>query len=107
MITVARQLPRNSRISAAVRPAAIRASRSTPEIAARTNTDWSNRARMVMSGGSSFDALGSVCFSCSTMRSVEAEPVLMIDISTPRAPSRRTILVCGEKPSRTWAISPR
>jgi hypothetical protein len=39
MIRVLRQLPRNSRIMAAVRQAAISASRTTPPIAARTNKD--------------------------------------------------------------------
>ena len=41
MINVLRQLPRNSRIKSPVSAPAIRASRTTPEIAARTNTDWS------------------------------------------------------------------
>ena len=36
-----------------------------------------------------------------------AEPVLSTDRSAPRSPSRRTILVCGEKPSRTCATSRR
>ena len=39
MITVLRQLPRNTRIISAVSAAAMTASRSTPWIAARTNTD--------------------------------------------------------------------
>lgn len=39
MISVARQLPRNSRIINAVRHAAISASRTTPWTAAFTNTD--------------------------------------------------------------------
>ena len=39
MISVLRQLPRNSRIMSAVRHAAISASRTTPLIAARTNND--------------------------------------------------------------------
>ena len=39
MISVLRQLPRNTRIISAVRQAAISASRSTPEIDACTNTD--------------------------------------------------------------------
>ena len=38
-IKVLRQLPRNSRIIRPVRPAAISASRTTPSIDARTNTD--------------------------------------------------------------------
>ena len=39
MMTVLRQLPRNTRIINAVRHAATSASRSTPEIEAWTNTD--------------------------------------------------------------------
>jgi hypothetical protein len=35
------------------------------------------------------------------MSSVDAPPFLSTDSSTPRAPSWRTMLVCGEKPSRT------
>ena len=42
MISVLRQLPRNSRIISAVRQAAIKPSRITPWIAARTKIDWSN-----------------------------------------------------------------
>ena len=41
MMTVLRQLPRSTRISSAVRHAAITASRTTPSIDARTNSDWS------------------------------------------------------------------
>ncbi len=39
MISVLRQLPRNSRIIAAVRPAAMTPSRTTPLMAARTKID--------------------------------------------------------------------
>jgi hypothetical protein len=39
MISVLRQLPRNSRIKRPVSAPAIAASRTTPEIAERTNTD--------------------------------------------------------------------
>ena len=39
------------------------------------------------------------------MSSVEASPVLMIESSEARCPSTRTMLVCGGKPSRTWATS--
>ena len=39
MISVLRQLPRNSRINSPVSAPAITASRITPEMAARTNTD--------------------------------------------------------------------
>ena len=41
MITVERQLPRNSRIIRLVRAAAMTPSLTTPEIAAFTNSDWS------------------------------------------------------------------
>ena len=51
---VERQLPRKSRISAAVSPAATSASWTTPEMAALTKTDWSNSNRTLISAGSSF-----------------------------------------------------
>ena len=62
MISVLRQLPRNSRIMTAVRHAAIIASRITPFTASRTNTDWSasgsilqrRRQRAAEMRGSSF-----------------------------------------------------
>ena len=44
MISVLRQVPRNSRIMSAVSAAAITPSRTTPLIAARTNSDWSPTA---------------------------------------------------------------
>jgi hypothetical protein len=52
MMQVVRQLPRNSRIIAAVSEAAIRASWSTLPMAARTNSDWSNISLTFMSSGS-------------------------------------------------------
>ena len=52
MIKVLRQLPKNSNTIMAVRPAAIRASITTPSMAASTNTDWSNRGATLTSGGS-------------------------------------------------------
>ncbi len=52
MISVLRQLPRNSRINSPVNAPAITASRITPEMAARTNTDWSLSASILRSGGS-------------------------------------------------------
>ena len=56
MISVLRQLPRNSSTIAAVRPAAISASTTTPLTAALTNTDWSNSGVTLMSSGSSLRA---------------------------------------------------
>ena len=50
MISVLRQLPRNSRIMSAVSAAAITASRTTPAIAARTKIDWSPTRSILKSG---------------------------------------------------------
>ncbi len=41
------------------------------------------------------------------MSSVEEPPFLMMETSTPRWPFWRTMLVCGENPSRTCATSDR
>ena len=60
----------------AVRHAAMTASLSTPEIDARTNTDWSNRGLMVSSGGSVAAISGRRARTFFTMSSVEATPDL-------------------------------
>ena len=74
MITVLRQLPRKTRIISAVRQAAISASRSTPEIDARTNTDWSASGLISSSGGRLASIFGSSCLTWLMMSSVEALP---------------------------------
>jgi hypothetical protein len=107
MISVERQLPRNSSTIAAVSAAAITPSTITPSIAAFTNTDWSNSAVTLMSGGRISCARGSSARTLATMSSVAAPPFFSTDSSTPRRPSCRTMLVCGEKPSRTTATSRR
>src|SRR6202047_5061462 len=84
-INVLRQLPRNSRIIMPVRPAAISASRTTPSIEARTNTDWSASATTFSSGGTLARILGRAAFTAFTMDSVDALPFLVIVIRTPRA----------------------
>ena len=101
MISVLRQLPRKSRTISAVRPAAISASTTTPLTAALTNTDWSNSGVILMSSGMMACTRGSSARRLATMSSVDAPPFFSTDSSTPRAPSWRTMLVCGEKPSRT------
>lgn len=58
MMAVLRQLPRNSRIIAAVRHAAISASRITPSMAAFTNSDWSNSGVILRSCGNAAAAVG-------------------------------------------------
>ncbi len=62
MTMVGRQSPRNSRIMQAVSAAAIRPSRNTPLIDARTNSDWSNSGLTVMPGGSDCSAIGHDAF---------------------------------------------
>ena len=51
--SVVRQVPRKSRIIAAVRRAAMTPSRTTPSSAARTKIDWSNSGTRSSSGGAS------------------------------------------------------
>ena len=105
MMRVLRQLPRNSRIMAAVRQAARIASRTTPFTAARTNTDWSAIGSILSAGGSAAATCGNASRTCCTMSRVEAAPTFITVKSDPRMPSRRTMLVCGVKPSRTCATS--
>ena len=102
---VGRQSPRKRRIMAAVSAAAISPSRTTPAMAARTKTDWSNNAETLSSGGSDCDAWATAFFTPSTIVSVEALPTFNMDIRAPRWPSMRTMLVWGANPSRMWATS--
>ncbi len=60
MISVLRQLPRKIRIISAVRQAAMTASRTTPLMDARTNSDWSAMGRARNSGGSPASTMGNV-----------------------------------------------
>ena len=52
MMTVERQLPRNSRIITLVSSAAITPSVATPSMAPRTNTDWSPMKPILSASGS-------------------------------------------------------
>ena len=101
MIRVLRQFPKNSSTIMAVSTAAIRASVTTPSMAASTNTDWSNKGVTLMSCGSDCTALGKSVLTLDTMSNVEAPPFFSTEINTPRRPSCRTTLVWGWKPSRT------
>ena len=107
MMQVLRQLPRNSRIRAAVRQAAITASRTTPLMAARTKPDWSNSGVIFRSFGRICATTGNCASRELTISSVDEPPFLMTETSTPRSPFCRTMLVCGENPSRTCATSDR
>jgi hypothetical protein len=105
MISVLRKLPRKMRIISAVRQAAMTASRSTPSMALRTNSDWSASGWMRSSGGSVAAICGRRSRTRRMMSSVEAPPDLRMVSRVARWPSTRTMLVCGGKPSRTWATS--
>ena len=76
MINVLRQLPRKIRIIRPVSNAAIRPSRNTPLIEARTKIDWSARGWICSSGGSCSLNYGQAGPLCPEMISrVEAFPV--------------------------------
>ncbi len=105
MMSVLRQLPRKTRIMNAVRHAATMASRSTPLMAARTNSDWSFCSLICRPSGSVGIIFAIVVLSRLITSSVDALPVFIATISTPRWPSTRAMLVCGGDPLRTCATS--
>ena len=74
MISVLRQLPRNSRIISAVRHAAITASRTTSATAALTKIDWSAIALMWSCGGIVCSTRGNSARMSSTTLIVDALP---------------------------------
>ena len=92
MISVERQLPRNSRIIADVSAAAIRPSRATPLTAPLTNTDWSPITTSLSDGGRVASMRGNCALTPEMMSSVDAEPLFSTLISTARRPSTRTML---------------
>ena len=106
MMTVERQLPRNSRIIRLVSAAAMMPSRITPDDGGLHEQrlvvqrhDLEIRRQRVLR------ACGSASLTPCTMASVEAEPVLRMVVSTARTPSTCTMLCCGGEPSRTWPTS--
>ncbi len=99
MITVERQLPRNSRIIRLVRAAASAPSRTTPETDAFTNSDWSFSGTMLTSAGSRAWIRGRAALTPSTTAMVEVPPFLRMVIRTERLPSTCTTLVWGAAPS--------
>jgi hypothetical protein len=105
MISVDRQLPRNTRIISPVSAAAMAPSRITPETAALTNADWSPTTARRRLLGSEASMRGSSFFTPLITSSVEAEPDFWIVISTAWLPSTRTTLACGGLPSCTKATS--
>ena len=106
MISVLRQLPRNSRIIIAVSTAAISASWITPDGRVDEHRLVEQRCDREPSGSVGI-TFGSSAFRSDTTLSVDASPLFRIEMSTPRWPFWRTTLVCGAKPSRTDATSRR
>ena len=106
MISVERQLPRNSRIMALVSKAAITPSCATLPTDCLTNTEASPSNEVFSDGGRVSLMRGSIARMPSTMERVEMLPFFNAGISTARWPSTRTMLVCGGDPSRTWATWP-
>ena len=101
-----RQLPTKSRIMRETRTAAMIASRTTLDTAARTKTDWSKSRRTLRPGGATARIRGMIALTASTTASVEASAFLRIARYAPRRPSTRTMFSCSAKPSRTVATSP-
>ena len=105
MISVLRQLPRNSRIMAAVRQAAVSASLHH-SLNRRPHKQGLVEQRIQFQfRRQGLRHLRQHVLTFFTMSMVEAPPFFSTLNSVPRTPSCRTMLVCGEKPSRTWATS--
>ncbi len=105
MMTVERQLPRNSRIIMLVRAAAMMPSRKTPFTAAFTNSDWSLRMSILRESGNCCLSRGRRSLMPCTTSRVETTPFLSTWDSTAREPSTCTTLAWGGLPSRTWPTS--
>ena len=106
MISVLRQLPRNSRIISAVRQAAISASRTTPSIArAHEQRLIGERLDLELRRQAGRDLRQHLLDArrrCRASRRCRSSSIVS---SAARWPSTRTMLVCGGKPSRTCATS--
>jgi hypothetical protein len=77
IMQVLRQLPRNTRMSAAVRQAAINASRTTPLMAARTKPDWSNSGVIFRFFGRICSTIGNCASSELTISNVDEPPAMV------------------------------
>src|SRR3954451_20490119 len=82
MMTVERQLPRNSRIITLVRSAAMTPSTATPSIAPRTNTDWSPMKPILSASGSWSLTSITFCLMPAMISSVEVAPAFSTIIRT-------------------------
>ena len=104
---VLRQLPRKSRIMAAVRQAAMSPSTSSPSMAASTKLDWSERIFTSSPSGAEARMVGTSSRTRRATSMLEASPVFITDSTTERRPFSRARFVCTAKPSCTWATSRR
>ncbi len=95
MMSVLRHEPRSTRMSSAVRAAAMIASRTTPSIEARTKSDWSPSSLTFSSGGRPGRARASASLTRLMMSSVEAFPDFCTVIIAERWPFTRTMFVWG------------
>ena len=86
MMSVERQLPRNSKIIRLVSAAAMAPSRATPDIAARTNRDWSPSKLIWRCAGSASAISASFCLTPEMIARVDAEPLFNTCNSTDRSP---------------------
>ena len=91
MMTVERQVPRNSRIIRLVSRAAITASETTPPMAFSTNRDWSLTRAMLRPSGSVARISATRCLMPSMMASVDAAPFFNTCSTTERPPSTLTM----------------
>ncbi len=101
MMRVDRQLPRKIRIMNPVKVAAISPSRITAATEDLTKLDWSPTNLRLTPGGSVASIAGRRALMPEMTSSVDAEPILRMDIRTPLPPSSWTTLVCGGEPSWT------
>ena len=97
--SVLRQLPTNASTMTATSEAETTASRKTPEIAARTNFDWSNSSFSSTPFGAIACSVGKSFRVVSTTASVEAFCFLRMARNDARLPSTRTTFVCSANPS--------
>jgi hypothetical protein len=106
-ISMLRGEPKNTSTMSATSTAAVRASRTTPQRAARTKRDWSKVRAAWRPRGAVARISGSLAFTASTTARVEAAACLMTMRYVAGRPSMRTTLVGGGCVSLTGATSPR
>jgi len=105
-ITMLRQLPRNRPTISDTSSDEMIASRTTPLIAPRTNTDWSKSIFRSIPSGAAARTIGSCSRVASTTANVDVSAFLRMARYVARRPLTRTTFSCTAYPSRTRATSP-